>query len=381
MRLLTAIVAAIIFPGSVSAAEVLPGGALDITVSGFVRFLWAYGDLEDKPIEGIGELLDLSSNDFRNDTEVHVLLRGMHDATGIEYGGTIEFEADTNSPENTDETWIFVRGGFGELRFGDTDSAAETMKIGAYSVAVGTGGIDGTVVDLNQPVLVEFEPEAENVTKIVYFSPVLGGFQLGVSYAPDTEVGERDREDDDASGDNIAVTDPSPDDLITAGLSYTGGLGEVDVLASVVGVVDPHDADDTWGVYSGAAINLFGASLAGGVGYRRFDQNLTGNDPPPAANMNDFNRVFFNVGAAYQIDRYSFSINYGRAISERGDLFELRQEDLVFGVEVGLLPGLVLSTEVARARLDTRPQGVAATEPDEDERRSWVGVTRLALSF
>jgi hypothetical protein len=35
---------------------------------------------------------------------------------------------------------IFVRGGFGELRFGDTDSAANNMKIGAYTIAVGAEG-------------------------------------------------------------------------------------------------------------------------------------------------------------------------------------------------------------------------------------------------
>ena len=34
--------------------------------------------------------------DFRNDTEVHVLARGKREETGLEYGATIEFEADTN---------------------------------------------------------------------------------------------------------------------------------------------------------------------------------------------------------------------------------------------------------------------------------------------
>src|SRR5688500_7375693 len=110
-----------IFPAAVlafttpaSTAEVTPGGALDLTISGFMRFLWAYGDLDDKPREGI-RLGDFNSNDFLTDTEVHVTLRGVHDA-GLEYGGTIEFEADTAQEEangaNTDETWIFVRGGF-----------------------------------------------------------------------------------------------------------------------------------------------------------------------------------------------------------------------------------------------------------------------------
>ena len=35
--------------------------------------------------------------DFRNDTEVHVIARGKSEETGLEYGATIEFEADTNT--------------------------------------------------------------------------------------------------------------------------------------------------------------------------------------------------------------------------------------------------------------------------------------------
>jgi hypothetical protein len=37
-------------------------------------------------------------------TAVHVVARGQHDATGLEYGGTIEFEADTSREDDTDET-------------------------------------------------------------------------------------------------------------------------------------------------------------------------------------------------------------------------------------------------------------------------------------
>jgi outer membrane protein OmpU len=123
--LLGLVLGASLHPAGARAAEALPGGALDITISGFARFLAGYGD-----IGGIGSILNrsgdqvLNNYDFFNDTEVHIVARGVHDATGIEYGGTIEFNADTNRTDNTDETWVFVRGAPGELRFGDTNSAA-----------------------------------------------------------------------------------------------------------------------------------------------------------------------------------------------------------------------------------------------------------------
>ena len=109
-----------------AAAEVKPGGALDITITGFARFEAGGGEqdhlnLDDSFSRGL---------DFRNDTEVHVLARGKSEQTGLEYGGTIEFEADTNSTLNTDESWVYLRGGWGELRMGDEDGAVDNSIIG-----------------------------------------------------------------------------------------------------------------------------------------------------------------------------------------------------------------------------------------------------------
>jgi outer membrane protein OmpU len=292
MRLLALVVSsALALPGSISAAEINPGGALDLTISGFARFLVGYGNLEDKFDD------NLSSFDFFNDTEVHVTLRGVHEPTGLEYGGTVEFEGDTNATANTDETWLFLRGGFGELRFGDTDSAANTMKVGAYTIAVGTGGIDGDIVNLDTAVEVDLlftEPQsasataegAEDLTKIVYFSPQVGGFQFGLSYTPDNASGGDALAnvddpffagEDGRRGRQIIVPPAAAyDDIISAGLSYAGSVGNVGILASVVGSVDPHRPDERWIVNAGAAATFYDFSLAGSIGYdkEKFAQQL-----------------------------------------------------------------------------------------------------------
>ena len=57
---------------------------------------------------------------------------------------TIEFEADTNKTFNTDETWIFLRGGWGEIRLGDEDGVVDNSVVGGQTIAAGTGGIDGS---------------------------------------------------------------------------------------------------------------------------------------------------------------------------------------------------------------------------------------------
>ncbi|HMU53261.1 MAG TPA: porin, partial [Geminicoccaceae bacterium] len=174
-----AVVGALAAGAGAQAAVVGPGGALDLTLTGFARFLAHGGDLDNARLDRtIGGGLD-----FSNDTEVHVLARGRHDATGIEYGGTVEFEADTSSTLNTDETWLFVRSGFGEFRFGDEDGPVDNSKVGGYTLGAGTGGIDGSVVDtIGTKVIAQFD--SGDSTKIRYYTPTFAGFSAGVSYTP-----------------------------------------------------------------------------------------------------------------------------------------------------------------------------------------------------
>ena len=193
-RLLLATTALSTLAGApLAAAEVTPGGALDIEVSGFADFLATAGEWENTQLEeGLSSELD-----FENDTEVHFTASATDESTGLEYGGEIEFEADTNSTYNTDETWVYVSGGFGEARFGDLDGIADFdgMAISAANIAAGTGGLDGTQVDTY--VTKTLDPiGTSDATKIYYTTPSFGGLQLGVSYTPqldELDAGGRQR--------------------------------------------------------------------------------------------------------------------------------------------------------------------------------------------
>ena len=162
------------------AAEVKPGGALDLEITGFLRAEAFGGEQDDLHLDSSQS----RSLDFRNDTEVHVIARGKSEESGLEYGATIEFEADTNSTLNTDETWIFLRGGWGELRFGDEDGVVDNSVVGGQTIAAGTGGIDGSdAVIMAAPVV--FLTNSNDATKIRYYTPSFGGFSLGVSLHAD----------------------------------------------------------------------------------------------------------------------------------------------------------------------------------------------------
>src|SRR5918993_4165165 len=125
------------------AAEVGAGGPLELTITGSADFLASGGELAQQREDP--ELSD--GLDFSTDTEVHILARARDEELGLDYGATLEFEADADDEGSTDETWLFVRGGWGELRLGDVDGPVDASSLGAFTVAAGTGGIDGDIVD------------------------------------------------------------------------------------------------------------------------------------------------------------------------------------------------------------------------------------------
>ena len=250
-------------PAPSHAATVSPGGALDLTLTGFARFRAHGGDLDNARLDRtIGGGLD-----FSNDTEVHVLARGRHDATGIEYGGTVEFEADTNSTLNTDETWLFIRSGFGEFRFGDEDGPVDNSWVGGNVVAAGTGGIDGSIIDTIATGVVKPFNSGDS-TKIRYYTPTFGGFSAGVSYTPQVGSDGQDlaTKASNTGGGTIGPSSRPFDDSVEGALVYNGAFGGVSILASVVGGICDSNLteDDCQNVGGGASIGLWGFKLAAG---------------------------------------------------------------------------------------------------------------------
>jgi outer membrane protein OmpU len=346
------------------AAEVLPGGALDITLSGFVRFLSTYGAWDDTQLDpGLSTGLD-----FENDTEVHVLVRGKHDATGVEYGGRIELEADTNASNNTDETWVFLRGGFGEFRLGDEDGIADEdgMAVSAASVAAGTGGLDGTQVDTY--VTRAFEPfGTSDATKAIYRSPSFGGFRFGASYTPNLST----IDNGSGNGDSLASKDVQAGDIVEGGVGYEGDIGGMATEIALTGLYgDVKDEatfgdDDYWAGQIGASLDFGAFSLAGS-----FLKEKIGEAEQDA----------YTLGAAYEIGLLSMSINYAESFNTEqrptADFEFDNPRNIVVSATFALMPGLTLDGDVAF--IDNDITGGPA-EVDDDE--GVVGVLQLGLAF
>jgi predicted porin len=360
---------AVAVPGVAKAAEVTPGGALDLTLTGFLRFEAFGGEQDDSELDNtLARGLD-----FRNDTEVHVLARGKDEQTGLEYGGTVEFEADTNNTLNTDETWLFLRGGWGEIRMGDEDGVADNSTVGAQTIAAGTGGIDGSDAVITAAPIV-YITNTSDATKIRYYTPSFGGFSVGVSYTPTQQEIGSGAENGQFFGRKGGADAMEGENVVEGALVYDGEFGGVGVLASVVGLygelVNGGEADfggDEWyGVQPGISVDLFGFKLAGGYGYNK---------------VGDIKNQFFTAGIGAALGPVNTSVTYGQMLDTNSDFDEAtgvgdQAYNLVVSADYALAPGLVLAGDVSFFDNDQTDSDATGTGD-----QGWTAVGSFRLSF
>ena len=335
------------YAGEVRAAD------LNVDVEAVLRFGVAVGDLEDAL--GTSNLRDY---DFYTDNEIHFVALATDDETGISYGGTVELEAGGNAGEITatadeatgaiqdvsagstiDESFLFLRGGFGEFQLGDQDSASDQLKTGAYSIAAGTGGIDGDSYVTTVAITI---PNSGDATKITYLSPTeaLYGFTVGASFTPDEGSQGTDTADNDSG--NL-------ENMVELGAQYALSLAGFDVALGATGIIAQGEpgVDDVEGYSVGASTGVFGLQVAGSY----FDANNFGDG--------------WNVGVGGTFGPADASVTYGTSDLDGTDD---EAESLVFSASVGMLPGVVLQGDVALFTNVTGDDGIA-------------GVTRLDINF
>lgn len=134
-------------------------------------------------------------------TSAH-LLADAHNTTagGLEYGAKIALATTTNNARKASSSLYFISQA-GKMEFGSDKSATAKMKITPYTNACATaGGWDSwvksdpkntkTVYMMNFGNFLDAKTrngdKAEFSRKVTYYTPNFSGFQIGVSYIPDT---------------------------------------------------------------------------------------------------------------------------------------------------------------------------------------------------
>lgn len=334
--------------GVVGFASVAAAEAPRVTVGGFIDFQAAHFD-DDAAAPGATDY------GFRNDTEIHFSVDGKTDA-GLGYGAVIELEADatndtTASGENSDRTYVYLDGNWGRFELGTNTDAATALKVDGSTIARATGGIDGDwfrfvtapavgtpagafVVRPDLPVShggTQTPGETENAGKITYYSPSFSGFQLGLSYTPDT----------DAKGQVITAAGAGGlgadyEDVFSGGLTYNRQFDSFALGLSATGEMGDSSlagAEDLEAYALGASLGFGGFNVAGSWG----DGETAFGDTE-----------FWTLGAAYDFDAFGASVSYiDSEVDLAGGAGTNEFDNLVFGVDYAVAPGMTPYAEVA----------------------------------
>ncbi len=150
---------------------------------------------------------------------------------GITAGVTAIMYAETKSTDQFRAVYGYMRGGFGELRFGAQDGALQSLCItpvggtanfGAFSqYQVINNAFSGFSAGVCNGVASFRGAHSEEVQKLVYLTPNFSGFQLGLSWAPNGDKKSADQGVGDFHSGMPKVSDGEQRNIFDAYATYS----------------------------------------------------------------------------------------------------------------------------------------------------------------
>jgi len=310
--------------------------------------------------------------------------------SGIEYMYRVTVESVPLSGSIIDQNYGQVKCVAGTFQIGDVVGPEDTMIWDAGKIIGGTGGFDGAysnVYNMSAGVVRGNDNigDTGNSTKIVYYTPEMMGWQLGVAYTPST-AHRGDGKLDTMTGKGVAkipgnrglydYADNQPFDLrnVAVGLTYKKEMGKWSITLSGAAVTAKSyffDAE-TKGRYSFQNTKSYQLGFVMGYGDFRFGGGYLDNGhsrlPRSAGftygpakslvnleSMNNGNAGYaYNVGAGYTWGAYQLAASYQRTNRNTDGGSQKASSDFYSAtVDVTPLQGLKIYTEVDYIRSRT----------------------------
>jgi outer membrane protein OmpU len=252
----SALVAAGALFSTAALAEAKP---IEIKVGGYYE-QWVGAIFQDSDVNTSRYADDL---DVQEDGEIHFKGSTTLD-NGLTFGVNVQLEAAT-SGDQIDESYLFVRGSFGEIVLGSENGPAYAMHYGTdidkgYGLEEGdtsfywfSGGSQNT---MHTSRLTDIDNDGQ---KIRWISPRMSGFQIGLSYTPEG------RQDLDGRVPNEAQNGGIYEQIIAGAVNFDQKFDDVRVRVSAGGqFVSDHNGaasggeDSVWGTALGLRIGAGG---------------------------------------------------------------------------------------------------------------------------
>jgi len=292
---------------------------------------------------------DFDGIDVHTDSEI-IFKPSITLDNGLKFGVDIQLEGNTGG-DQIDESFVFIKGSFGEVLIGSENSAGYKQTVAAPDVTwinINSGSLSSFVPvssggfrTIRQTSFLEVDGN-NDAQRLTYFTPRFSGFQLGASYARDAQQdsGAQVNEDLDVVLGNI----------FDISVNYTNNFGGFDVAASArYGTGDAPGGNDpdvySFGLNLGAAGFTVGGSYAaqdGGSAINEgdfFDVGISYGNGPWAASAT-FSHSDYDGGAS--VDRFLLGATYklGPGVKAGGYAAYVEEDD----VQASDVDGFIIGT-------------------------------------
>lgn len=324
-------VAAITLPahaGSVGSKD-----AMRVTLGGEMRFNLGVVDQDVSATRGRGYGMSVE------ETEVKVGARNTAD-NGLTYGVRLELNAGAADTSAADEAFAFIDSDWGRIEIGDQDDASDRMAVHAYEILVGREGADGDPVDYinfgTRTISGQGFDSTSDDTKLTYFSPRFGGFQLGASLTPDSGVNSG------TAGLLDTDNDGNFENVFGLGANWEGTFGELEIVLGVVGEFG--DSETASGADTEGKIESIGVGanvLYAGFGFGAFFADFAEKGLSQAQrNAGRDAGSYYDLGASYKTGPWGASLGYFSSTVANGTgIADSDAEIISFDVAYDVAPG------------------------------------------
>lgn len=242
---------------------------------------------------------DLDGIDQKGDAEIFFKGSTALD-NGLTVGINVQLEGNTDG-DQIDESYMYLKGSFGEINIGSENSAQYKMHYAPSDYGIGmnsgdqsgwvsaasVGGTAGTFRGAFGSTYVE-AGRVNDANRLTYYSPRIEGIQVGLSYIPNSG------EDSNALVDrNTALADG-----YAVGVNFKRDLGGFTLgLSGGFGTIDDGDGSDPTSTNIG--VKLSSGGISGGFSYATAENDSSGGD-----------MTGMNIGIAYASGPMGVSLAY-----------------------------------------------------------------------
>ncbi len=279
----------------------------DVRIGGYMEQFVAYADSDVSGFSGDS----FGGIDSKQDSEIHFKPSITLD-NGLKIGADIQLEGFQNG-DQIDESFLFIRGSFGEILLGSENSAGYKMTYAAPDVTFlninsgshtsfipfsGSVANNGTTLNVGDDLFrgtlgtTFLENDRNNdAQRITYFTPRFAGFQVGVSYA-------RDANQD--SNAQVNCNDATCN-YFDVGANYLNSFGGFDLGVSGrwgIGVNDVAGAQNPQIWSAGLTMGFAGVTIGGS--FAEQNNSTSGDD----------DGIAYDAGISYETGPWGFSFTY-----------------------------------------------------------------------